>query len=421
MNKRNPLSLLVWLLPAIALCLPIPPASAQRSSRDMTLESIGKENPFEIVRPITEAKKSLMSRILRPSNATSAQQAALPVVEIIPDRNMQMVMLNFLEAASVEPVASNLLSSYGKISIDSATNCIIICDTPEKLQMIIAEIKKIDKTPQQVMIEVVIVDVKLEDDTEIGVDWTDLGGGAESFNHTLGAVTEVDFTFLHGGIAVSVNALQQVRDVEILASPRVMVLSGESALIQTIEEIPYTELTDSVEGAAQLTSTEFKEVGVILNVSVLVTDEQRIKLTVAPEQSVDTGRIGEGARENSVPIIDIRRAKTTLLMDDGQVVVIGGLRRRNLKNSIDKVPLLGDLPLIGFLFSNDKIEVEHTELVVFLSPHIHKGEPLTEREMKQFSELRNAPPPEFKKHKRPEFEFMKDVFGAINETADRYP
>ena len=204
-----------------------------------------------------------------------------------------------------------------------------------------------------------------------------------------------------------------VRDVEILASPKVMVLSGQSALIQTVEEIPYTELSDSTQGAAGLTSTEFKEVGVTLDVSVLITDEQKIRLTVSPEQSVDTGRTGVDS-DNTTPIIDIRRLKTTLLMEDSQVAVLGGLRRRNLKNSIDKIPLLGDLPLVGFLFSNDNIEIEHTELVVFLSPHIYKGEPLTEREMEQFNELKNSPAPEFQEHKRPEFEFTNDVFSVIN-------
>ena len=425
MNKQNPLRILIWLLPVIALCLPTLPASAQSSRSDTTLESVGKENPFEVVRPIAEVKR-VFSRILKPANGRRVQeQAVQPVVEIIPDRKMQMVMLKFLDAASVEPVASNLLSAYGKISIDSVTNCIIICDTPDKLQMIVAEIKKIDKTPQQVMVEVVMVDVQLQDDMEIGVNWAHIAGRGNSENYTqslaatLATSSGMDFSFLHDGIDVTIHALQEVRDIEILASPKIMVLSGQEASIQTIEEIPYIELSDSTEGAAQLTTTEFKEVGVLLTVSVLVTDEQKIKLTVAPEQSVDTGRFG---RSNSdVPIIDIRRATTTLLMDDGQAVVIGGLRRRDLKNTIDKIPLLGDLPLIGFLFSNDKIEIEHTELVVFISPHIYKGEPLTEREMKQFNELKNTPPPEFQEHKRPEYEFMKDVFGAINETVDIYP
>ncbi len=409
---------MLFLLPAIALCLPTLPTSAQRSSKDLTLESIGKENPFEVVKPIVKAKEDLVPGIFKSAGGQS-------VVEVIPDMYMQTVMLKFLEAASVEPVASNLLSAYGKISIDSDTNSIIICDTPEKLQMIVAEINKIDKTPQQVMIEVVMVDVKLQDDTEIGVNWEHVTGrgNTESYTQSLAATlatsSGMDFSFLHDGIDVTVHALQEIRDIEILASPKVMVLSGQQATIQTIEEIPYIELSDSTEGAAQLTTTEFKEVGVLLTVNVLVTDEQKIKLTVSPEQSVNTGRFGQS--NSDVPIIDIRRASTTLIMDDGQAVVLGGLRRRDLKKSIDKIPLLGDLPLIGFLFSNDKIETEHTELVVFLSPHIYKGQPLTEREMEQFNELKNSPPPEFQKHKRPEFEVLKDVFGLINGAANISP
>jgi len=422
MNKYKPFRIPIFLLPAIALCLLAPPAAAQRTGEDAILENIGKENPFEVVRPIVEAKKKLIPKILKPQENTPEPQ---PVVEIIPDMYMQAVMLKFLQAESIEPVASNLLSPYGKIAIDSATNTIIVCDTPEKVRAIVAEINKIDKTPRQVMIEVVIVDVQLSDDTEIGVNWAHVTGRGETESYTqslaatLATSSGMDFTFLHDGIDVTIHALQEIRDVEILASPKIMVLSGQEATIQTIEEIPYIELSDSTEGAAQLTTTEFKEVGVLLTVRVLVTDDQKIKLTVSPEQSIDTGRFG---RSNSdVPIIDIRRASTTLLMDDGQVVVLGGLRRRDLKNSIDKIPLLGDLPLIGFLFSNDKVEVEHTELVVFLSPHIYKGEPLNEQQMQQFNELKNSPAPRFEKHRRSEFEFIKDALGEIGERMELYP
>jgi type II secretory pathway component GspD/PulD (secretin) len=383
-----------------------------QSSRqdDVTLETVGKENPFEVVTP----KKNLIQR-LRPSSRQPQPEEVF--IEEVPDLFIETVMLRFLQASSLQPVVSSLSSRYGKISIDPGTNSIIIADTPETIERMIAQIRRADRTPQQVMIEVVMVDVQLQDDTEIGVNWAHVTGRGNSENYTqslaatLATSSGMDFSFLHDGIDVTIHALQEVRDIEILASPKIMVLSGEEATIQTIEEIPYIELSDSTEGAAQLTTTEFKEVGVLLTVSVLVTDEQKIKLTVSPEQSVDTGRFGQS--NSDVPIIDIRRATTTLLMDDGQVVVIGGLRRRDLKNSIDKIPLLGDLPLIGFLFSNDKIEINHTELVVFISPHIYKGEPLTEREMNQFNELKNSPALEFKDHKRPEYEFLKDVFAPI--------
>jgi len=87
MNKQNRLSRVFWLVLALVFCLPISPASSQRSNSDTTLESVGKENPFEVVRPIIDAKKALIAKMVRPSNDTLEQQ---PVVEIIPDRNMQI-------------------------------------------------------------------------------------------------------------------------------------------------------------------------------------------------------------------------------------------------------------------------------------------------------------------------------------------
>ena len=159
-----------------------------------------------------------------------------------------------------------------------------------------------------------------------------------------------------------------------------------------------------------MTSTEFREVGVTLTVMATITDEDKIKITIEPQQSVNTGNFG-GIQ--TVPIIDTRRAKTTLLMEDGQAVALGGLRSRTKRNTIDKIPLLGDLPIIGFLFANDTVDIEYSELVLFLSPHIHKGEPLTEHEIKRFNELKKSPPLEFEDHKRPEYEFMKDLFAPI--------
>jgi type II secretory pathway component GspD/PulD (secretin) len=78
-------------------------------------------------------------------------------------------------------------------------------------------------------------------------------------------------------------------------------------------------------------------------------------------------------------------------MEDGQVLVMGGLRKKEIRITRDQVPLLGDLPLIGFLFANNKEEIQHTELVVFISPHIYKGEPMSEDEMAKFKEISERP------------------------------
>ncbi len=176
-----------------------------------------------------------------------------------------------------------------------------------------------------------------------------------------------------------------------------LVVSGQEAYIKTIEEIAYEEASDSSQGTT-LTSTEFKEVGITLTVKATITDDDKILITIESEQSVNTGT--NTVTGSTVPVVDSRSAKTTLLMNDGQVVVMGGLRKKETRISNDKIPLLGDLPLIGFLFSDDKTVTKHTELLVFISPHIYDDAPLSDEEMSRFRELLDAPMLEFKQEKK---------------------
>lgn len=410
MSKRP-----VCLVALALLCLAIAAGQAQTRPEETSLENIGKENPFEVVRPIVEVKRNIVQRITR----SETDPAETAVVEEIPPISIETVMLKFLQAGSLEPVVSRLLSPYGHVSVDAPSNTIIIADAVDQVRQIVAEIRRADRTPPQIVIEMVIVDVQLEDDTEIGVNWEHVTGrgDTESYTQTLATTLAtagtkgMDFSFIHDGIQPTIHALQQIRNVEILASPKVMVLSGQEAMIQTVEEIPYQEQSNTSAGGS-LTSTQFKEVGVTLSVLAYVTDDDQIKITVEPEQSVNTGRFGI-SNQNSVPIIDTRRAKTTLLMDDGQVVVIGGLRSKTERNNIDKIPLLGDLPLIGFLFSDDNIEIENSELMVFLSPRIHRDEPLSEEDMKRFNELIEQESPKLPKFRRPEYEIIQKIFEPI--------
>ncbi|MHC4133289.1 MAG: type II secretion system protein GspD, partial [Planctomycetota bacterium] len=133
----------------------------------------------------------------------------------------------------------------------------------------------------------------------------------------------------------------------------------------------------------------FKEVGITLKVKATLTDDQKILMTIEPEQSINTGVAGVG--NSTVPIVDKRKAGTTLLMKDGQVVVMGGLRRKETRLTENKVPLLGDLPLVGFLFSNNKEEINLSELIVLISPHIYKDQPIPENVMEKFNELKDKP------------------------------
>ena len=316
---------------------------------------------------------------------------------------VETVTLKFLEAENLKKAIDSMSSQYGSIATDDGTNSLIICDTKDKLEEILAEIRKADRTPRQIMIEVVIVDVQLNDETEIGVDWTDilsldadLGDQFPTGSHSRSFMQDIipstlagsSLRIIQGSVGVTIEALQQVRNVEILASPRVLVVSGEEAYIKTVEEIAYEESSDTSAGGS-LTSTAFKEAGITLTVKAILTDENQIMLTLEPDQSVNTGvNMVSGS---SVPVVDRRAAKTTLLLRDGQIAVMGGLRKKETRISEDKIPLLGDLPIVGFLFSDKKTEVKYSELLVFVAPHIYDDGPIPADQMKKFNELKDRP------------------------------
>jgi type II secretory pathway component GspD/PulD (secretin) len=346
--------------------------------------------------------------------AVEAQPEMSPATQTIitkPQLFIQTITLKLLNASNLKPALDKMCSEFGKIGVDDNTNTLIICDTKENIERIITEIKKADQSPPQIVVEVIIIDVQLQNDTEIGVDWDFLSTDNKDVFYRQSTIFPDRLTFgpptaenINNGAAFQnvglgselaivmhdirfvVHALQQQRNVNILASPRVMVVSGQKATIETVEEIPYQELTQTPAGgggSGAMTSTQFKKVGVTMEVKAVITDEGKIMLVITPEQSVNTGMSLGG-----VPIIDTRKATTTLLMEDGQVAMLGGLRKQVVQVIKKKVPILGDIPLIGLIFSNNQKVVENSELLVLLSPHIYKGEPVSAEAIARYNKLK---------------------------------
>ncbi|HUT46541.1 MAG TPA: hypothetical protein VMX36_09665 [Sedimentisphaerales bacterium] len=382
----------------VAVCLSNAAAQSQQVDAEQTkIVDIGRDNPFAKL-----ATNETLPVLPAPSRIAGIRQD-------VPELFVQTVMLKFLDAKSLKQAIDRMSSEFGSIAINEKNNSLIVCDKKENLTKIVAEIKKADKTPQQIMIEVVILDVQLNDDTEIGINWdllsdkrynvgyrqnftTNRLGSTQETAATIGNATAFNTTGLGGSFSVIsgtvrniVHLIQQKREVEILASPRVMMVSGESASIQAVEELPYKEVMDTAAGgAAAITSTKFKNVGIQLDVEATLTDNNDIFLTVDAEQNVTTGQ-----SDTEIPIVDTRKANTSLLLKDGQVVIFGGLRRQEKTKEVDQIPFLGDLPIIGELFKSTKIVAKNSELIIFLSPHIYKGEPIPDDAMSKYKEIRD--------------------------------
>jgi len=177
-------------------------------------------------------------------------------------------------------------------------------------------------------------------------------------------------------IEMALNILHKQVGAKLLANPRILVLDNEKATINITSEIPYQRLTESAMGGSMGT-TEFKEIGVKLEVTPhLAVRDEMIRLQLKPEFSVKTSDViitttGAGARY-PIPVVDKRTSDTKLLIKNGQTVVLGGLKKRETTQDIRKVPLLGDLPVLGNLFRSESEDTVDSEIVVFITVWIIK-------------------------------------------------
>jgi type IV pilus assembly protein PilQ len=380
---------------------------------------------------------------------TSSQNHTPATATIVekPDLFVETATLKFLDAKSLKTTIEPMLTTNGKMEPDSTGNTLIICDTNENLAKILAQIRKIDRKPDQIMIEVVLLDVQLDNDTEIGVNWdmltsnydnklssssSEIGtsfrqslsgrvasntvGSTDTTGTTTLTTTDPtilpwtttglgsDFSLIYGNIRNVIHVLQTKNDVEILASPRVMVVSGQTASIESVEEVPYSNQSNT-SGGGSLTSTEFKNVGISLKVVATLTDDKLILLKVNTEQSVKTGSSVVTTGGSGVPIVDTRKMQSSLLLNDGQILVIGGLRRKDTQKQTSQLPILGDLPIVGYAFKSTETTYNSSELLVLLSPHIYNGEKPSEAQMEKYNEITQRPLltiPEIKERKKEE-------------------
>jgi type IV pilus assembly protein PilQ len=228
----------------------------------------------------------------------------------------------------------------------------------------------------------------------VGGTFDRINGGTLSFS-LLDDAVDIDF---------ALSVLHQQVEAKLLANPRVLVLDNETAHFEIVREIPYREL-EQVARQGPITYTAFKNVGVHLQVTPHIAKDGMIRLHIVPEFGVlvsqdalkvliGQDKTGQDAFQNvlGVPTVDIRRADTTAMVKDGQTIVIGGLRKRETTKDLSKVPVLGDIPIVGGLFQSETESKVTRELVVFITPRIVTEPVLSENEKKQFDATEFAGP-----------------------------
>lgn len=301
--------------------------------------------------------------------------------------------------ATLIPLIRPYASKKGHITNLAHNNTIVITDTRDALTEIGEMLEKADNPKPQVLIEVLAIEIRGESNIEFGFELSSdlsqasrafLRGGTVSMNpkNFLDSLlpgsaefqgTQVNFATVgkdkgkFGAMSLWVRALRELGYAEILTKPKLMVTNNSKARIETVSEVPYQ--TAQIVGANINITTTYKKVGVKLDVTPQFIGKEEITLYIKPEVSTLVAWTDPSVTTGITnPVIATRSAETTVSVKDGDLLVIGGLREKKSVTAERRVPLLGDIPVLGWLFRSTRKEWLETELVFFLKTTIVKEE-----------------------------------------------
>ncbi|MFA5084884.1 MAG: TonB family protein [Candidatus Omnitrophota bacterium] len=289
-----------------------------------------------------------------------------------------------------DKVAENLTKGIGTMQIDERTNKIVVTDLEKKIKDIERVVAAFDEKPQQVLIEAKIVQITLDDRFKLGVEWDSVIRqlqkelslksafqlaapglfGPPGAELVLGAMGS-------GDVNVMIQVLKTIGDTNLLSSPRVTAINNQEAkiLIGTSQPYATNTVTQTTGTATTGTNISFIDVGVKLYVTPTITKDGYITMKIRPEVSSSSSNYSYGpVPQTTVPIVQTTQAETSVSIKDGTTIIIGGLIKDERTETVNKIPLLGDLPVIKSAFSNTDKRVQKQELVIFLTPHIITGD-----------------------------------------------
>jgi len=264
-----------------------------------------------------------------------------------------------------------------KIAADAAKNAILIEATPADYRRIMRVIGSLDAVASQVMIEATIAEISLTDDLKFGVRWFLNGKSGQSYTFTSdpgGAVTSVfpgfSYALAAANVNATLNALNQITKVNIISSPSLTVMDNRTAQLQIGDEVPITTqsaVSVLTTGAPIVNSVSYKDTGVILSMTPRINQSGRVLLDI--EQEVSSVASTTTSSIDS-PTIRQRRIRTSVVVNDGEALALGGMIQDSRTVTRTQIPIVGDIPGIGNLFSQKDNQVGKTELLVIITPHV---------------------------------------------------
>ena len=266
------------------------------------------------------------------------------------------------------------------LNTDASTNSLIAFGAPEQIEKVQLLLKELDVPYQQILLEAQVMALSKNASRSLGIDWTwsQFPPATQSSTSTtttnyfpIGKLAGADGVMYNFGVNATLNALVTSGDGKILARPNVMTFNGNKATIFIGDQLPI--VTPSTTGGTTTNTTSYKNAGISLSYVPRINDDDFITASVFVEVSTPTMvTLGSGSGATQAYQITTRSAQTNVRMKDGDTLVIGGLISSSDTKNMSKVPILGDLPMLGKLFQSVTRGKIETEVVIFLKAKIVK-------------------------------------------------
>ncbi|MFH1287468.1 MAG: type IV pilus secretin PilQ, partial [bacterium] len=334
------------------------------------------------VASVARIKSDQKARVEEELSRLKAEEAAKPLIPL----NTKTIFISYASVDDMKDTLQKLLSERGDMMTDKRTNSIVLSDIPENIKKIGEMISILDKRTPQVMIESRLIEIKSDDTRRLGINWgasDGTSGGIKTINSAGRATIDVGMLPALSGTSnitigtvidnftlnTALHAMLDQGTTELLASPKVCTMDNEKAVITIGKKIPIRLLDEDGNPVTRLIP-----VGIKLEVRPHITADNHISMYIKPEVSyIEPQPVSKGEIE-----INTTEAETFVMVKDSQTAVIGGLIRKDISQTENKVPFLSNIPFLGFLFKNKANSESRKELLIFVTPHI-----ITDEEMKK--------------------------------------
>lgn len=286
-------------------------------------------------------------------------------------------------SSSMRPYYPNGMVGDAIISCDPETRRIIAITDEETSTYIAEVIRNLDQPKPQVLIKVVFLEVTYNNSSDIGIE----GSIVRKINSSVTGVASNIlglaaagamptppgaglYSILGSDLQATLRAIAQAGKTEVLSRPSILARNNQQAYITVGQSVPFITSSRTDQNGNQINTVQYQDVGIMLQVTPTINMDGKVSMIVAPEISALTDQTIPVQAGVNLPVISKRSANTVVVTPDGQTAIIGGLMQNNKTVSESKIPILGDIPLLGWLFKRKVNGNTKTELIIFLTPHV---------------------------------------------------